>query len=207
MTRRWYWIAGGMLVATPFLFGGVLFALALMWPWPQVERVIDDYGVGLALVLTWSPLVASVPWVCWLCPWLASRDKATKPPEHPMAYGRSLQLFVWVPIGGLVVSIGLLSAIGLVLRARDRATADLAAANHILWTAGLAALLFVLLLPWTWWLSRRVKWRFRATLAARAVCRRCGYDLRGNPAATGCPECGEGITDRTGDGESGGAGV
>ena len=37
-------------------------------------------------------------------------------------------------------------------------------------------------LAWTYWLGRRARPR-----PGRCI---CGYDLRGNPAATACPECG-----------------
>ncbi|MCG8511969.1 MAG: hypothetical protein MI741_22355, partial [Rhodospirillales bacterium] len=40
------------------------------------------------------------------------------------------------------------------------------------------------------WAIRLTHKRFERTIRRMMVCYRCGYDLRGNPTAVMCPECG-----------------
>ena len=181
MTRRWYWIAGCILMAAPFPTAGVLAVLQAIWP--QVVTMSEDRWLNWFILLVTLPPAAGVAWTCWLCPWLASGDTAMKPPEHPMAYSRSLRGFLWLPAGFCLMS----AAVFVFIRVTDQAPLPPKAFLML----GLSVLSFILLLPWTLWLSRGVKRRLRVTLTARAICWRCGYDLRGNPDATACPECGE----------------
>jgi len=49
----------------------------------------------------------------------------------------------------------------------------------------------IVLLP-VWWaiLVSALRWRKKRIRRKRGLCERCGYDLRGNPGGSACPECG-----------------
>jgi hypothetical protein len=54
---------------------------------------------------------------------------------------------------------------------------------------GIGCLIAGVMLAGGWWVHRRIT--DNIFLAARQrLCENCGYDLRGNRAATTCPECG-----------------
>ena len=199
MRRRWYWIVGGVLMVLPMLL------------LPVVSVGVSQPG-GAATVMRWlGPsihvavvlLLVGAAWFFWLCPWLEAGNEQALWPRGPEGRHRELKLIPWFPAGACV---GL--AICFVLaNVWDRVTVGRWTwREHLLSPACLAVPLLALLLPWTWWLSRQVTRRFQATVARRGTCWRCGYDLRGNPDATMCPECGEATATDVGGVENGGAG-
>ena len=174
MMRRWYMIVGVILLVPAMLVPltvlsveVIMYARGMIEPRPWwIDAALLDVGIAC-----WAMVV---PWFFWLCPWLAANDPHVTFVRPPREHAKLLQVIVLMP-GGLC----LLLAVGLAWWDRDPLWMSLA--------------LFMLLVSWTWWLSRRVKRRFRATMAQRLICWQCGYDLRGNPTATACPECGEAI--------------
>ena len=190
MLRRWYWKVGFVVLAVP-LCGATVFLAALAdWP-PGMAGGIANWGHGLTFGAQTAMLLspASVLWFFWLCPWLAANDRHATWARHPQQYARGLPAIVWFPVGACWLSATAFA----VLNVSDRLTNGQWAWEEDAWWLACSLIAGVLLLPWTWWLSRQVQRRFRATMALRGTCWRCGYDLRGNPAATACPECGEGV--------------
>ena len=197
MTRRWYWIVGGVLVALPMLVPVIVSLLVIVRP-PRTMGAVHWLGVTVRMALACGAM--SFPWLFWLCPWLAGKDPHVLRAGLPKGYDTALRAMVWFPVG-----ICFLIAIGFVfLNVSDRATLGRWTwQEDPFWLGWLSMALLVPLVPWTWWLSRQVQRRFRAMLLThRTICRQCGYDLRGNPAATACPECGDAIARRPGTGEA-----
>ena len=189
MLRRWYWIVGGVLAGLMMLAQVVVVVVVMQTPSMSMQAM-ERWGA----VTRWAayPFVpVLIPWTLWLCPWLAANDPHVVWPRHPKVQVKGLQVLVWIPAGCCVFFAGLCMLGNIV---------DRVPVGRWMWHkdpfGGLGRLSVVLLVPlvlWSWWLSRQVKRRFRATMASRITCWRCGYDLRGNPAATACPECGEAI--------------
>ena len=189
MMRRWYWTVGwrSLLVLCAVLATITsMMALAPAWVIDRIHWLVVGLHVVPALV------GVTAVWLCWVCPWLEAGDWRAAWPLGRRRHERILRACVWAPVGVLFVCGSLVVLVPL---------ADLGSRGVWVWDRDswfwiLLACIAVLLTPWAWWLNRQVKRRCDATLALRTTCWRCGYDLRGNPDAGACPECGQAIASR-----------
>ena len=180
MFRHWYLLVGVLLLVVPLL--GFVMALMVIYPHAKVAA---PWWLPVSAVGSLACWGAAAPWFFWVCPWLAANDPPATLKRPPKDHAKELETIVQVP----VVICLVLAVVHACLNVFDPVTRGrLAWYANPLW---ISLALLVPLVPWTWWLSRRVRGRFFTTLARRGICWRCGYDLRGNPDATACPECGE----------------
>jgi hypothetical protein len=139
-------------------------------------------GVGLAWTF----------WNAWAIPWFESNDSRTTRNTNPSQWLRIARLGVWMPAVLVFAGAGGYAtyAVVVVLRTSQPLHATAAA-----WIVGLG-LLGVALLIGARELEKRVKARFNTRLTTSQLCPGCSYDLRGNPNASRCPECGYALADK-----------
>ena len=143
---------------------------------------LDRRARWLQDLLWWgtiSSFIAGYLWLWWLCPYLEAGDPVLvrRVPLHKRL--RVLRVELAAP--ALTFTLA-----GCLIGSRTFW------ADRTAWSGGLVLLISgavstVLGLILYWPVSARLK----RTLAAGPCCPQCGYDLRGNPQAETCPECGQ----------------
>jgi hypothetical protein len=137
---------------------------------PKLPFAVSLRLIFFSLITAWMTLIV---WRCWIMPLLRFGDPQWVQ-GRPFRTALTVRIIVWIPPLA-AVGIGIFELGLAVIRVR-------------LWIAGclLSTILFILGAVW-------VRRRMTANLflaARQRLCENCGYDLRGNPAARTCPECG-----------------
>lgn len=188
----WLLLAG---VAGALLFLAALAAIALGWENLQHQRITPAGTAGLTVLITVGGFVSIgyavtkflmddllIPTmyarrVSWRQGWAIIRDEIVRP------YPGATALYLLLRIGAAIV-IGLLETVAIC------ATCCLALIPYVSHVILLPLTVFRRCLPLTFLEQLGPAWSLFNLPDQPPHCLRCGYDLRGNPAATHCPECG-----------------
>jgi len=179
----------------------------LPWWWKAtIFAVLGYVGVvsGLAFVelsqtatftrtnkwLSWITrpgVIIGAPWLCWLCTYYEAGNPFVRPKLKPAICARWLRRIIWAP-PILLAALFLADVVVMVLWVtRIGVTVDsmAIAVPLVAYLAGISAAVFI-----SWRLCRSIVRRYRKSIADMSLCFACGYDLRGNPGAEVCSECG-----------------
>lgn len=196
-----------------------LITVAFLLPAIILIFISDEYGLGWTTLSDILPLIAllGAPGLLgtislvWICPFFLAADANLVFNESPKFTLGELRSHVWMPcfVGiplGTMIAIGLTHLIGI------HTTSHLALSNEQITGIILIFLILTTVLP-SAWVHRQLTLRMRKLAQRKQTCFECGYDLKGNPNATKCPECGtvvpvgmwekNGATDHPGQGPAG----
>lgn len=191
-TVRWYWGVGAVLAMTLVLINYLTTTPVLRW---------NDTVANVWLLL----LGVTVTWFCWVCPCLMAGDPHAKWNPDPKKQYISLRTTTHIPALILSIFCGLaLLSVGSRIWTASRQLTDIwheLAYNTILQSnirsdlsdSAVVFILTVISILAAVIVQRIVHRNCRRNAAIRKLCFDCGYDLRGNPDATTCPECGTGV--------------
>ncbi len=180
-SKRWYnrvfvVIAGATLIShiTTFVLMKVSLDLWKRWVW-LTGTSTAVFGCAMCV------------WILWLSPLIESRDRRVRWDATPRKMLGAWRSMVWLPALGTLgfATLGPLIGWGLAMLERQPID-DYISLQLIAVTLAVAAPCTVIALV----LDRCIGQQLNDNVSCRKVCFDCGYDLRGNPDATACPECG-----------------
>ena len=137
--------------------------------------------------ITRPGVIIGAPWLCWLCTYYEAGNPFVRPKLKPVACALWLKRIVWAPpilLAALFLGDAAIMYLWVtrVNAGFDWATVAIPLAAYL---AGFGVAAAV-----SWRLCRVVVRRYRKAVADMSMCYGCGYDLRGNPQAEICSECG-----------------
>jgi hypothetical protein len=180
----------------------------LPWWWKITSIGVLSY-VAAVVVLAWVDLTAAAtfkwsnqwlawitrpgviigaPWLCWLCTYYEAGNPFVRPKLKPATCAIWLRRIVWAP-PVLLLFLCLADAAVIVLWV-TRVNIPVGPATIII-RIGAYVLATGLAVGVSWKLWPVVLKRYQRSILRMSMCFRCGYDLRGNPSAEICSECGQ----------------
>ncbi len=175
---RWYWALGALLAFLLVLINYLTRTTALRW----TEAVTDVWFAMLAVTVTWF---------FWICPCLMACDPHAKWKSEPAKQYASLRTTTHVP----AIILSIFSGLSLIIVICDiRAGGEFFTNiwNGLSYYALLYGLTTISALA-ALATQRTIRRGCYQGASIRKICFECGYDLRGNPDAAACPECGAAV--------------
>ncbi|WP_432797076.1 hypothetical protein [Poriferisphaera sp. WC338] len=151
------------------------------------RRHAIEYMFSILLLVSFSAFIIGSLLRSFLTPYFASTDDSLIVKGTPRKFTKN-HIRVTQYIGITSISISVIIFLSAYFQRKNHASwRDI---NPMIY----AAVIF-LIVGFIWIIAcipcrRFLEKRFRQTFAKRRLCFDCGYDLRGNPHATTCPECG-----------------
>ena len=185
--RQWRWyVAGPMLMALMFIVLSIsITIIALLSIDPNKTESCLAYLFSSWLVVA----LLTLSYLCFISPIHASNDERLSISGKPRGImKRQTRRIFWLPwfvmvAGGLIGTFPFWNRFAGISYYVQEAPIFYQIGG---WVFGSGLVVYLLLLPYAWWLGKR----FERLFAKRGVCLGCGYDMRGNIEAEDCPECG-----------------
>ena len=184
---RWYAYVPTLLAFVGGMSPMLMFIVIALPVEPYVRMQLVDRILLIVLPLAGASWAFFFIWTAWGVPWIDAGNDRLRFKRSPREYWHGQRFQIWAPCA-------LLTIVGVTFATQSPVSDWLQRGwwtweTRETWGAVIAAIALVVGIG-TYWFQKCVKRRLIRMLRRRQLCFDCGYDLRGNPAAESCPECG-----------------